>query len=342
MVVTAFSVVDKANREKFFEETFLVANVSPKVVFGMLFLTLSGTNIDFLGWELWWRTYTTKQTLLTTKRVEQVGIKEFAAVALDLEHEIYLVYVVSFRSILLIASLGSISLNVHLSRRPHIFGLIAKKASTKVPTKYSDFADVFFSDLVFKLPEQIKINDHAIKRVDGQQPIYKPIYSLGPIELEILKAYIETNLSNGFIRPSKFPASVPILFEQKLDGFFWLCVNYQDPNNLMIKNQYLLPLIGESLNRLGKTRQFTQLNFTSAYHRMKIRKEDEWKTTFSIWYGHFEYQVILFNPTNIPANFWGYINKIFAKKIDIFVIVYLDDIFIYTNNGKNRHVIAVW
>ena len=212
MVVAAFSVVDKANRVRFFEETFLVANVSPKLVFGMPFLTLSGVNIDFPGRELWWRTYTIEEATLTTRCIDLVGNKEFVAAALDLKHETYLVHVASLNSTPLIA------LDIHLFRRPQIFGLIIEEAHTKVSTKYSDFADVFFSDLASELPEHTEINDYAIELVDGQQPPYRLIYSLEPIELETLKAYIETNLANGFIRPSKSPVSTPILFHQKSNG----------------------------------------------------------------------------------------------------------------------------
>ena len=114
MVVAAFSVGDKANRVKFFEKTFLVANVSPKVVLGMLFLTLSGADVDFSGREFRWRTYTTEEALSTTRRIELVGKKEFAAAALNSEHKTYIVHVAS--------------LNVHPSRRPQIFGLIAEEA----------------------------------------------------------------------------------------------------------------------------------------------------------------------------------------------------------------------
>ena len=160
------------------------------------------------------------------------------------------------------------------------------------------------------------------------------------MELETLKAYIETNLANGFIRPSKSPAGAPILFDRKSDGFLRLCVNYRGLNNLTIKNRYPLPLIGESLDRLGRAKQFTQLDLTSAYHRMRIREGDEWKTAFRTRYGHFEYQVMPFGLTNAPASFQGYINKILAEKLDIFVIVYLDDILIYTDDDGS-HVAAV-
>ena len=90
------------------------------------------------------------------------------------------------------------------------------------------------------------------------------------MELETLKAYIETNLANGFIRPSKLPAGAPILFNRKSDDSLRLCLDYQGLNNLTIKNQYPLPLIGELLDRLGKAKQFTQLDLTSAYHQMRI------------------------------------------------------------------------
>ncbi len=99
-------------------------------------------------------------------------------------------------------------------------------------------------------------------------------------------------------------------------------------NNLTIKNRYPLPLIGEFLDRRGWTKCFTQLDLTSAYHRMRIRKGDKWKTAFRICYGHFEYQVIPFGLSNTQASFQGYINKILTEKLNIFVVVYLDDILI--------------
>ena len=160
--------------------------------------------------------------------------------------------------------------------------------------------------------------------------------------METLKAYIETNLANGFIRSSKLPASAPILFDWKSDSSLRLCDDYQGLNNLMIENQYPLPLIRESLDRLRRTRRFTQLNLTNAYYWIRICKGDEWKTTFKTWYGYFEYQVMLFSLTNTPISFQRLIIKIFTEKFDIFTIVYLDNIFIYTNDDGNGHVVAIW
>ena len=93
--------------------------------------------------------------------------------------------------------------------------------------------------------------------------------------MEILKTYIETNLANGFIRPSKSSAGASILFDRMPDGSLRLCVDYRGLDNITIKNRYLLPLIGESLNWLGRAKRFTQLDLTNAYHRMKIREGDK-------------------------------------------------------------------
>ena len=110
IVVAAFLVTDKANQVRFFEETFLVANVSLKVVFGMLFLTLNSADVDFSDQKLWWRTYITKETFSTIGCVKLVGKIEFAAAVLNLEHEIFVVHI----ALLLATSLSSTSLNANI------------------------------------------------------------------------------------------------------------------------------------------------------------------------------------------------------------------------------------
>ena len=153
------------------------------------------------------------------------------------------------------------------------------------------------------------------------------------MELETLKTYIKTYLKTRFIQPSRSSAVALILFNNKPDRSLHLCVDYGGLNNVTIKNQYLLLLIGEALDWLGRGKQFTQLDLTSAHHQMRIRKGDKWKTVFKTWYGHFEYRVMLFGLSNAPASFWGYINKILVEKLDFFIITYLDDILIYTEDN---------
>ena len=143
---------------------------------------------------------------------------------------------------------------IHSERQAQVGVLLFNKAPTEVPAEYSDYSDVFSAEYAAELPENTGMNEHAIELEEGKQPPFGPIYSRGPVELETLKTYIKTNLANSFIRPSKSPAEAPILFDKKPDGSLRLCVDYRDLNNLTIKNRYLLPLIGESLDRLGQAK----------------------------------------------------------------------------------------
>ena len=230
---------DKLGRARFFQETFLLADMSTEVVLGMLFLTFSNADVQFVKKELTWRSYTTAEALPTTKRVELIDKKEFAKAALDENSETFVVHV---------ASLNLVP-GIHPDREAQIASLLTKKV--KILHKYSDFTDVFSEEKALVLSERTELNEHAIELENSNQPPYGPIYSLRPVELETLKTYIETHLKTRFIQPFKSPAGAPILFDKKSDGSFRLCVDYQGLNNLTIKNQYPLPLIRESLNRLG-------------------------------------------------------------------------------------------
>ena len=153
---------------------------------------------------------------------------------------------------------------IHPSYPAQVAALTSEE--TGIPAEYSDFSDIFSSDSTAELPEYTRINDPPINLLDNKQLPYNLIYSLGPVELETLKTYIEANLASGFIRPSKSPAGAPILFVRKKDGSLRLCVDYRGLNNLTIKNCYPLPLIGKLLDCLGCAKRFTQLDLTNAYY----------------------------------------------------------------------------
>ena len=173
--------------------------------------------------------------------------------------------------------------------KAQVRALLFNKASTEVLAEYSDYNNIFLVEHAVELPENTKINEHAIKLNKSKQLSFGSIYSLRSVELETLKTYIEINLANGFIWPFKSLAKVLIVFDRKPDGSLCLCVDYWGLNNLTIKNQYPLPLIGESLDWLGQAKQFTQLDLTNAYHWMRIREGNELKTAFRTQYGHFKY-----------------------------------------------------
>ena len=291
MVLASFQMEDKLRKVRFFQETFLLADISAEIVLGMPFLTLSNADVQFVEKELTWRSYTTAEALPTTKRVELINKKEFAKVALNERSETFVVYMAAL----------NLTPGIHPDRAARIAFLLTEEV--RIPDKYSDFADVFLEKKALVLPECTELNEHAIDLEDDKQPPYGPIYSLGLVELETLKTYIETHLKTGFIWPSKFLVGAPIFFDKKLDSSFCLCVDYWGLNNLTIKNRYLLPLIGESLDRIDQDKRFTQLDLTSAYYQMRIKKRDRWKTAFQIRYGHFEYQVMPFGLSNAPASF---------------------------------------
>ena len=164
--------------------------------------------------------------------------------ALDENIEAFAVYVNSLESRIII----------HLAREAQIALILAKKVT--FPAKYSDFAIVFLEKSANILLEQTRVNKHAIELEKGKQLPYKPIYSLEPVEFKTFKTYIETNLANGFIWTSKLLAVALILFVHKPNGIFYFCVNYKELNNLMIKNWYLLLVIGKFLDWLDQAKEF--------------------------------------------------------------------------------------
>jgi hypothetical protein len=209
----------------------------------------------------------------------------------------------------------------------------------QIPQKYAEFSDVGSEEDAREIPAPSS-HDLSIQTTEGTQPPYQPLYNLSATELEVLRKYLDEYLSRGWIRRSKSPAGAPILFVKKKDGTLRLCVDYRGLNKITVKNRHPLPLITESLERLAQARFYTKLDIREAYHRIRIREGDEWKTAFRTRYGHFEYMVMPFGLTNAPAHFQAYMNEALAGLVDITCIVYLDDVLIFsdTEEEHERHV----
>ena len=341
MMIADFQVEDKGGRARFFQEAFLIVDTKFEVILEMSFLKISNTNVAFGKKTLTQKFYITSKTLPTTKQVQLVDPKEFIIIALDADSEVFVMHVaIQEQEEMAIDPNRKAQIEVQSGAQSgaQVGALIFDKAPIEVPVEYSDYSAVFSAKNIAELPEHTRMNDNTIKLEEGKQPFFGPIYSPEPVELETLKTYIKTNLPSSFISPFKSSAGAPILFHKKPDRSFCFCVDYRGLNNITIKNRYLLPLIGKLLDRLGWARRFTQLDLTNAYYRMQICEGDEQKTAFRTRYAHFKYQVMSFDFFNAPTRFQGYVNKILAKKIDIFVIVYLDDILIYTKNSGQPHV----
>ncbi len=230
-------------------------------------------NVQFGTEKLTWKSYTIAKTLPTTGRLKLIDKREFTKVVLDQNSETFVIHVVALE-VLTAMPIYSFRTS-QIQDDPTLATLQYDKTFTEIPAEYSDYANVFSLDLAIELSVNTGMNEHVIKLIDNKQPLYGPIYALSPVELESLKTYIKTHLKTGFIQSFKSPTGALILFDKKLDGTLRLCVNYQGINNLTIKNRYLLPLIGEVLDWVGRAEQFTQLDLTCAYHWMRIQEGDK-------------------------------------------------------------------
>jgi hypothetical protein len=207
---------------------------------------------------------------------------------------------------------------------------------SEIRPEYREYADVALPEKSSGLAPHGE-QDLAIELQPGTNPPHQPLYNLSTVELEFLRKYLEEYLQRGWIRRSRSSAGAPILFAKKKDGGLRLCVDYRGLNKITIKNRHPLPLISESLDRLSKARWYTKLDIRDAYHRIRIRDGDEWKTAFRTRYGHFEYLVMPFGLTNAPAAFQAYINQALAGLVDVTCIVYLDDILVFSDT-EEEHV----
>jgi hypothetical protein len=152
------------------------------------------------------------------------------------------------------------------------------------------------------------------------------------MELNELKKQLDQLLIEGKISPSTSPYGAPVLFVKKKDGSLRMCIDYRALNSQTVKNRYALPRIDELLDRLHDTKIFSKLDLTSGYYQILIALRDRYKTAFRTRYGHYEFNVMPFGLTNSPATFQTLMNEIFRDMLDICVIVYLDDILIYSKN----------
>ncbi|KAJ9525332.1 hypothetical protein QJQ45_003300 [Haematococcus lacustris] len=197
------------------------------------------------------------------------------------------------------------------------------------------FADVFPADLPAGLPPQRAV-DHRIEVEPGKRPPTRSTYNMSTSELAELKAQITEMQEKGFIRPSTSPYAAGVLFVRKKDGTFRMCVDYRPLNRITIKNKYPLPRVENMLDRLHGATVFSKIDLRQGYHQIRIAPEDIPKTAFSTRYGHFEFTVLPFGLCNAPATFQRLMNDIFRQELDDHVIVYLDDILIFSRTHEEH------
>lgn len=215
---------------------------------------------------------------------------------------------------------------------------------SKLPEHYHDYLEVFDRSHADQLPPlrgpQV---DHRIELVDCNEkgnrvePPWGPLYNMSREELLVLRKTLTEYLEKGFIRVSHSPAAAPVLFVRKPGGGLRFCCDYRALNKLTKKDRYPLPLIHETLERIGKARWFTKLDVIAAFHKIRIAEGDEWLTAFRTRFGLFEWLVTPFGLANAPSTFQRYVNWTLRDFLDDFASAYLDDILVFTSGSLHEH-----
>ncbi|GJS55749.1 putative reverse transcriptase domain-containing protein [Tanacetum coccineum] len=161
-------------------------------------------------------------------------------------------------------------------------------------------------------------------------------YRLAPTELQELSTQLQELSDKGFIRPSSSPWGALVLFVKKKDGSFWMCIDYRELNKLTVKNRYPLPRIDDLFDQFQGSSVYSKIDLRSGYHQLRVRDEDIPNTAFRTRYGHYEFHVMPFGLINTPAVFMDLMNRVSKPYLDKFVIVFIDEILIYSKS-KEEH-----
>ncbi|GJZ76752.1 putative reverse transcriptase domain-containing protein [Tanacetum coccineum] len=197
-----------------------------------------------------------------------------------------------------------------------------------------DFPEVFPEDLP-GLPPARPV-EFQIDLIPGAAPVARAPYRLAPSKMKELSEQLQELSDKGFIRPNSSPWGAPVLFVKKKDGSFRMCIDYRELNKLTVKNRYPLPRIDDLFDQLQGSSIYSKIDLRSGYHQLRVREQDIPKTAFQTRYGHYEFQVMPFGLTNAPAVFMDLMNRVCKPYLDKFVIVFIDDILIYSKNEKEH------
>ncbi|KAA0060066.1 DNA/RNA polymerases superfamily protein [Cucumis melo var. makuwa] len=216
----------------------------------------------------------------------------------------------------------------------HIVVVQREKLKPEDVPVVKEFLDVFPDDLS-GLPPDREI-EFTIELLPGTAPISQASYRMAPSKLKELKMQLQELVDQGYIRPSVSPWGAPVLFVKKKDGTLRLCIDYKQLNKVTIRNKYPLPRIDDLFDQLRGAALFSKIDLRSGYHQLKVRESDIAKTAFRTRYGHYEFRVMPFGLTNAPAVFMDLMNRIFHRYLDQFVIVFIDDILVYSVDRESH------
>ena len=197
-----------------------------------------------------------------------------------------------------------------------------------------DFPDVFLEELPGIPP--VREVELSIEILPGTAPTSRAPYRMAPTELKELKIQLQELLDKGFILPSVSPWGAPVLFMKKKDGTLRMCIDYRQINKVTVKNKYPLPRIEDLFDQLKGAGVFSKIDLRSGYYQLRVKDVDVPKTAFRTRYGHYEFLVMPFGLTNAPATFMDLMNRVFRPYLDKFVVVFIDDILVYSRDEQEH------
>ena len=207
------------------------------------------------------------------------------------------------------------------------------------PTSVTRVLDEFKDIQTNELPEElspVREVDHKIELMLGAEPQNKAPYRLNQNELVELKRQLTELLARGYVRPRKSPCDTPVLFVSKKGGQMRMCINYRALNRITVKNNYPLPRVDDLLNKLAGATYFSRIDLKSGYYQIRVAAQDVHKTAMRTWYGSYEFLVMPIGLCNAPATFMSIMNGIFYDEMDECVVVYIDDILIYSRGELDQ------
>ena len=325
---------------RFFNENFLEVDLFWNISLNLSWFKLSEAKMNWIADKIRFWQLSIQNLFFIMNRIKKIESEKLINDVIDEKNKIFVMFVRSFRD-----EKNDFD-EIHIERRIQISSILMK-IEKKIRHQNHHIWNSEKIRRNFEWKKNLRIVDSWIWRSRNRFEIEQKTFlwvNLFVIWKRInnIENLFEQTFEKRFYQIVYFRNKSFNFFRQKKNENLRLCVNYRNLNLLIIKNRYFLSLIDENLDRFSKIRIYTNFDMIATYNKFRIKKNDEWKTTFRTRYEHFEYIVLFFDFINVFATFQNFVNKILTKRFDFCVIVYLDDIVIYFMNRKQHIENVKW